>query len=128
MDQGLLIRELDKLLRADADMKRYHAVREQQAVARALGTNRKSIDGLGQPTMELTPEVYHHWGQRLGYQCWKDKQFLREFKRDNPEVRVKATGTKAQVGYSRSGQILSPALRGSGAVERAVRFRKVYSL
>ncbi len=51
-------------------------------------TPRRMIDGVGQVTMALDPLVYHYWGNRLGYDCWRDKTFRREFARDNPEVRV----------------------------------------
>lgn len=37
------------------------------------------------------PVSYHYWGQRLGYECWDDPQFVREYLRDNPEARVKTT-------------------------------------
>jgi hypothetical protein len=73
-------------------------VRQVQAAA-ALGTGRRSLEGLGRPRLELDPVVYHYWGQRLGYECWRDAQFVREFERDNPEVRVRATGTRVQSGY-----------------------------
>jgi hypothetical protein len=56
---------------------------------------------LGQMQMSIPPLAYHYWGQRLGYQCWNDQGFRREFLRDNPGVRVtSAGGTRLQVGYS----------------------------
>ena len=43
---------------------------------------------------------HHYWGKRLGYGCWNDRKFIKEYLRDNPESRVKsAGGKKAQVGY-----------------------------
>jgi len=59
----------------------------------------RSVNGLGRLRMRIDPIVFHYWGQRLGYACWDDKQFLHEFERDNPEVRVKSGGTQIQVGY-----------------------------
>jgi hypothetical protein len=38
------------------------------------------------------------WGVRLGYECWEDKQFLKEFLRDNPEVAVRNYCKKTVVG------------------------------
>ncbi|MBC8041459.1 MAG: hypothetical protein H7Y06_13015 [Opitutaceae bacterium] len=35
------------------------------------------------------PVSYHFWGQELGYECWDDAQFVREYLRDNPECRIK---------------------------------------
>lgn len=64
-----------------------------------LGAHR-STEGLGRPVASIPPLAYHYWGRRLGYECWQDKQFLNEIKRDNPGVVVEsAGGTKAQVGY-----------------------------
>ncbi len=43
----------------------------------------------GEVKMQVHPMSYHYWGQRLGYQCWRDGQFVAEYLRDNPEARVK---------------------------------------
>ena len=59
----------------------------------------RSIDGMGRLRMRIDPTLYHAWGTRLGYDCWRDGQFLREVERDNPEVRVKSGGTRLQVGF-----------------------------
>lgn len=62
----------------------------QQRIAQATQRiEMAGVDGIGQLTMRIDPHSYHYWGQRLGYECWRDKQFRDEFKRDNPEVRVR---------------------------------------
>jgi hypothetical protein len=48
----------------------------------------REIDGLGRKTAQIPADSYHYWGQRLGYDCWKDKQFMKEFIRDNPQCAV----------------------------------------
>ena len=54
----------------------------------------------GQHKARIEPTSYHYWGKRLGYGCWNDRKFMKEYLRDNPESRVKsAGGKKAQVGY-----------------------------
>lgn len=76
------------------------APRAQDLQARhAAEAQWKSMDGLGRPRMVIDTTAYHYWGRRLGYDCWRDKQFLAEFERDNPAVRIKAAGTRIQVGY-----------------------------
>ena len=55
------------------------------------------MEGLGECHMRLDPEVYFHWVRREGRECWNDKSFVREFKRDNPEVIVQAKSRKATV-------------------------------
>ncbi len=54
----------------------------------------------GQHKARIEPTSYHYWGKRLGYGCWSDRKFIKEYLRDNPESRVKsAGGKKVQVGY-----------------------------
>lgn len=107
-----VIRELDALFRREVDMRTVNAKIEAQRVASQLGKNRRSVEGLGRVRMEVPTHVYHYWGRRLGYQCWKSKEFLREMERDNPELKVQCGGTKEiQVGF---------------VGERKVRFKKVY--
>jgi hypothetical protein len=81
------------------------------------------VEGLGVPTMCIEAGAYHYWGQRLGYACWKDKQFLREFKRDNESVRLNVRGgTRIQSGYrggSAPGAVNTTTITGT-------KFRKVY--
>lgn len=60
----------------------------------------KSVEGLGRLRMRVDPTLYHHWGAKYGYDCWRDNGFLKEVERDNPEVRVKCGGTRLQFGYS----------------------------
>lgn len=43
------------------------------------------------------PVSYHYWGQRLGYECWDDPQFVREYLRDNPAARVKTTTDRTSI-------------------------------
>lgn len=74
--------------------------RLQDMLAREWQGDNRSINGLGRVRMVVSADAFHYWGRRLGYDCWKDKQFLREFERDNPNVRVKCGGTKLQVGYT----------------------------
>ena len=72
----------------------------QKRIAKQSEQVHRSIDGIGQLRMRIDPTLYHHWGQKLGYECWRDKGFLREVERDNPEVRVKSGGTRLQFGYA----------------------------
>jgi hypothetical protein len=41
---------------------------------------------VGQKIASIPLDSWHYWGHRLGYECWEDKTFLREFLRDNPET------------------------------------------
>jgi hypothetical protein len=72
---------------------------DQKRIAKDSQRDTRSIDGIGRLRMRIDPTLYHAWGTRLGYDCWRDGQFLREVERDNPEVRVKSGGTRLQVGF-----------------------------
>jgi len=72
---------------------------DQKRIAKDSQRDIRSIDGIGRLRMRIDPTLYHAWGTRLGYDCWRDGQFLREVERDNPEVRVKCGGTRLQVGF-----------------------------
>jgi hypothetical protein len=118
LDESAVISALQKVVREEHQVQQVLAAVRQRRAAATLGQNRRSMNGLGRPRLEIDSYSYHYWGQRLGYKCWKDKQFLREFERDNPACRVKSTGTKEiMVGY---------AGRGAGAPERNRRFSKTY--
>ena len=54
---------------------------------------------LGEQKARIDATSYHHWGQRLGYACWNDRKFMKEYLRDNPESRVKSVSGKTQMGY-----------------------------
>jgi predicted amidohydrolase len=120
----------DELVRgrhARDTMTALRAPENQLRVAQSNNVDWKSLDGLGAPTLSITPEAYHYWGQRFsyddhgkyigdGYACWRDKQFLAEFKRDNPAARIKAAGTRIQIGAAGT----------STETQRPQRFHKSY--
>lgn len=57
----------------------------------------KHVDGLGQLTARIPVDSYHYWGQRLGYACWKDDNFVKGFWKDNPECLVNSKAEKTTV-------------------------------
>lgn len=69
------------------------AEKEQEAAGTQQG-EQTWIDGVGQKMLSITPEVYHYYGQRLGYKCWSDPKFRAEFARDNPGARVRSVPRK----------------------------------
>jgi hypothetical protein len=133
---GEMVAKLNRCLKNEHTAQHAMARIRQRRIAREVHGrgDLRSVKGLGTPTLEVDSYAYHYWGQRLGYECWHDKQFLREFWRDNPDARVKAKGIKPQqVGWEgdhgRHGgageaRIADCGLRNDGG--KAVRFRKVY--
>lgn len=97
---GEVIHRLAEAVRSEHAYEKVMAAVRQRKAAQQLGTDRRAMEGLGRPRLELDSFAYHYWGQRLGYKCWRDPQFLKEFERDNPDARVKSKGAKEiQVGY-----------------------------
>ncbi len=76
--------------------------REQQLKAAEFlqqmgGREACTVEGLGQLVLRITPQAYHYWGTRLGYECWQDPQFRHEFHRDNEAARVKYVPRKVTI-------------------------------
>lgn len=73
-------------------------MRREMVLAARVGGQRRILrdrgDGGGEVTMQVHKTSYHYWGQRLGYECWDDPQFVREYLRDNPEARVRSTSNR----------------------------------
>lgn len=87
-------------LRTGQHMRMVQAVKEQQYAAAVAGERRNLP--YGEVNMQIHPVIFHYWGQRLGYECWDDKQFCREMCRDNPELRVRSISDKVMVGFAPS--------------------------
>lgn len=68
------------------------AARAQFAAIGRTGHNRTFLperSGVGGYLgSRVHPESFHYWGQRLGYACWNDPGFVREYLRDNDYARV----------------------------------------
>lgn len=95
-------------MRTGAHMSLVHgAINQKRIAASSNAIERKSIDGIGRLRMRVDADLYHLWGQKYGYECWKDKGFLNEMERDNPSLRVKCGGTRLQVGFSGGGKRFS---------------------
>ena len=97
-------------------LKLVNAKKKQEASAAATG-RRKFFADQGEVQFQIRPEYFHHWGQRLGYECWNDPQFVREFLRDNPECRVDSRSTKIQSGYGGGSRATGSGQRPSSAIK-----------
>jgi len=75
--------------------KKYEAMLKRTAAAQRAGGQRRMLRAGGEVAaveMMIDPASYHFWGQKLGYECWDDAGFRREYLRDNPVARVKSAG------------------------------------
>ena len=85
---------LEAEFRRGWQMKRVKAEIDSKTASKYTQMRHKSVEGLGQKVASIPGDAYHFWGQKLGYDCWNDKQFMSEFLRDNPQCRVNSGGTK----------------------------------
>ena len=96
-----LLRDVEEKLKERMHATLHSGIRKQRLAARMGG---QRVGGAFESKFQIRPEFYHHWGQRLGYECWEDEQFVREFLRDNPECRVRSRTGRIMVGYAPSGK------------------------
>jgi hypothetical protein len=74
--------------------------RQRKEHAPKLCRDRRAIDGLGAPTMEVDEVILAHWRNKLGHNPLKDSGWVKYMKKHFPEVRVQSSGVKEiQVGY-----------------------------
>lgn len=76
-----IVPQLEKELKTGFQRNRVRAEVEAKQNAVANSQRHKSIEGLGQLMARIPGDAYHFWGQKLGYGCWEDKGFLKEFAR-----------------------------------------------
>jgi hypothetical protein len=70
---------------------------QQRIAAATQRLDNSFLDGLGELHMRVDAEVFFHWVKREGKEVWNDKKFIREFKRDNPDVRMLTRSRKTMV-------------------------------
>ena len=81
-------------------------------------------DGIGTPVHKTDVETYHAWAWHFrdehdqpDYSCWNDPGFIREWVRDNPDVRVKVDKRGDRVGWTPAmeGRVTLTDTRGNAA-------------
>lgn len=106
---GDITPEVIEALRSKEVARQYVALRETREMAKA-GRERFHL-ATGEVKMQIHPVSYHYWGQRLGYECWADKQFCEDYLADNDYARVVSRGRNPMVGWT-------PGLKGQGAATK----------
>lgn len=89
-----LVGDLEKELRTGWNRNRIEAEIQCKKTEKLNRQKHRAIEGIGALKARIPPTAYHFWGQKLGYDCWNDNGFMREFLRDNPECKVNSGGTK----------------------------------
>jgi len=104
----------------------------QDYIAKQLGTDRRSLDGLGAPVMEIDPTLYYT-GAHIAAdadgtprpEVWHDPTWQRLMKEDCPAVFVDAGGTK-DIHVGNTASINSSTTQFTGPTGRDVKFHKSY--
>jgi hypothetical protein len=103
--------EVERELRLGFHANRVKASADAQQIAVFHNAHEaKAIEGVGQKLGSIPADAYHYWGQRLGYECWDDKQFMTEFFQQNPETAVRNRVKRTTVGgaiFSASGHLIT---------------------
>lgn len=77
------------------------ALREARGEERGIYAGRGATRELvARPLAHIPPEVYYHWVQREGRECWADRGFLNDMLRDNPELRANVTKDMSRVSFA----------------------------
>jgi hypothetical protein len=74
-------------------------VNQRKIAAATKRIDEAFIDGIGECHMRVDLTAFWHWIIRYGRDIWNDPDFVRQYKRDNPEVRVQTHSQKIMVGY-----------------------------
>ena len=79
---------LERHLRHEVDLEKFESrKREIMANEEARRIGNHKVDGLGQLKAVIPAREYFRWHQQERG-CWGDKQFNREFLRDNPQFKA----------------------------------------
>lgn len=74
---------------------------EAKKLSKSAQHYHRGVDGLGRLRARIPASSFHYWGQRLGYDCWKNEEFLKQYLKDN-KLEVAGGKTKLSVGYGKS--------------------------
>lgn len=85
------MRNLDKTLRHELSME-YHEQKKRDEVARQIARVRglRKVNGLGQEVAHIPARNFFRAMQQHGEECFGDKQFVKEWLRDNPSHRAQS--------------------------------------
>lgn len=98
------MRKVDEIFRGDHELKVMKAIRRQTQLAARNCQGERSRDGIGARKYEIDAVIDAIWRQFYGHDYTENQDLMQFLARRNPEIVVKSTGTKIQVGYSSSGR------------------------
>lgn len=85
------MKNLNWYLRNEVSLEKHEACkREQEARREARNMGTKTIDGVGKPIAHIPVRDFFRAQQTWGHECMEDKQFVKEWLRDNPSHRAQS--------------------------------------
>lgn len=75
------------------------ALAEKRQREAALARRELGLEARGSLRVAIDPFWYHYWGQREGYDIWRDKKEVERFIRDTPELQLERAKSPT-VGFS----------------------------
>lgn len=133
--------EIDDIMRKDMDLQIVKMMDRQKRLAiRAHKQPPRAIDGFGGKVLQIDAFLDAYWRRVYGHNYTENPDLLNFLKKRNPEIVVKHTGTKIQIGWRPNGRSLQKSfyntyeprdgrkqpeiVTGGSSVPK---FRKVYS-
>lgn len=98
-----IIRRVLERRRARKERRMQRAVAAQQRVAVDSHKRPFRQDGEFRMEMRVHRDIYQHWTDREGKECWQDDGFRKDLMRDNPELRVKTEKNMKTVSFAGTG-------------------------
>ena len=86
------MKNLERHLRYEVDLEKYEAKKREIECGKE-NEQGGMMDGVGQLKATIPAREYFRW-QQFKPGCWQDKQFVKEFLRDNPALKTKSFDKK----------------------------------
>lgn len=81
-------RDIHDIALRGVDREKVRAVLNQAKIARVMEqAGSVKVNGIGQKIAGIDPRTFFRWDQQFPG-CWRNKEFVREFLRDNPQCRA----------------------------------------
>lgn len=97
---GRTRKRVDEIFKGDHELKVLQAIRRQTRLAARNCQGERSVAGRGARTLEVDAVIDALWRQVYGHDYSEDQDLMKFLRKRNPEIVVRAGGTRIQVGYS----------------------------
>jgi hypothetical protein len=107
-------KKVDDIFRGDHELQVMKAIERQTKLAARNHRGERAVNGIGPRQYEMDAMIDTLWRQFYGNNYSEDPDLMKFLAKRNPEITVKAGGTKIQVGYAAGSQSRKPASGAQG--------------